>query len=127
MVCSLDGWNIRKPLDSLVCEYRKRAAFGDPCIVIEAFLRHRLFDHDYAVLLKPIYLVKSFLTVFPALVCVNGQRQVSHFAYGPDHLLVIVESDLDLQYIEAVCAFAGLFAYYIRGVYAYGEGRVRSL
>ena len=127
MVCSLDRRDVGQTLDRLVREDRQRAPLGDPCIVVESLLRHRLLHHHHAVLLQPVDLVQRLLAVLPALVRIYGQRQVGDFAYGADHLLVVVESDLDLQYIEAVGAFPGLLAYHIGSVYSYGEGRIRSL
>ena len=126
MVCALDRRDIGKPLNRFVGEDRQRAPFGDPCIVVEPLLRHRLLHHHHTVLLQPMDLVQRLLAVLPALIGIYGQRQVSDFANGADHLLVVVESDLDLQYVEAVGAFPGLLAYHIGSVYTDGEGRIRS-
>ena len=127
MVCTLDRRYVRKPLDRLVGEYRKRTSFCDPCVVLQPFLGHRLLDHDDAVLLQPEDLIQRLLAVLPALIGIDGERKVSDLADGVDHLFVIVQSDLDLENLETVSAFAGLFAHNFRCIYAYRECGVGSL
>ena len=71
--------------------------------------------------------LKGLLLVFPSLVGVHGERQVGDLTDGLDHLLVIVEPDLDFKNIELLGAFLSLLAHHVGGVDSDREGCVRSL
>ena len=127
MVCTLYGRDICKTLDRLVCKYRQRTTLGNPRVVLNPFLCHRLFHHYDSIFLKPENFIQGLFPVFPSLVGVDSQRKVCDFADGADHFLVVVKSDLYLQYIESVCTFACLLANDVRSVDAYCECSVRCL
>ena len=76
---------------------------------------------------EPENLIESLLPVLPALVGIHGDRQVRDLADGLNHLLVVVESDLDFQDIELVGAFPCLLPHDLRSVDADRECGVRRL
>ena len=127
MVCTLDRRNVCQTLYRLIGEYRKGTALCDPCIVVHSFLRHRLFDHDDSVFLKPEDFIQGLLAVLPSLVRIDCKRKIRDLADGADHFLVIVQSHLDLEDVELVRTFSGLLAHDIRCVDTYCKCGVRCL
>ena len=75
---------------------------------------------------QPEDFVQCLFLVFPSLVCVDGDRQVSDFAYGCDHFPVTRCSDFYFQYVELPGDFLGFKFNHFFVVYAYricGVGR----
>ena len=127
MVCSFYGRDVRESLNRFVREDREWTALCYPGIVVHPFLRHRLLHHHDSVLLQPENLIQGLLTVLPTLIGIHGQRKIRDLADGAYHLLVIIQTDLDLQDIELVRTLAGLFTYDFRSVDSDSESRVRCL
>ena len=71
--------------------------------------------------------LKRLLPVLPALIGVHGERQVGDLPDGLDHLLVVVQSDLDLKNVKLSGALLCLLAHHVRSVDPDREGGVGSL
>ncbi len=99
----------------------KRTVFRHPCQVVDLSFGHGLFNHHDAFFLQPVNHVECLVLVFPALVGVDGDGQVGDGAYGLNHLLVLVRTHFDFQYLEHVRTFTRLFLDHIRRVDADGE------
>ena len=119
--------DIIQSLDGLVAEDGQLAAFPEPGQVVDAVDGHRLLHHHDAMVPEPVDHVQGLEAVGPALVRIDGDREVRDGTDGLDEFLVVGRTYLDFQDVEAVRTFLRLFLDHLGRVDADGEGRGRCL
>ncbi|EKD31822.1 MAG: hypothetical protein ACD_77C00237G0003 [uncultured bacterium] len=119
--------NIGEPLASLIGNHRQRTAFSEPCRLVEQKLWHRLFDHIYISLVKPVYHLKCIMLVFPSLVCIDTNNCIGYGTDCIDHHFVglFVPSQFYFYYF-IWRGFASFFLYNFFGIKANGKRGIWS-
>ena len=119
--------DIGQPLDGFVTDEGQRAALAEPGLVLDTVHGEGLLHQDHAMVPEPVNHVQGPESLGPALIRIDGDREVRDGADGLDEFLVVGRAHLDFQDVELAGALERLFADDLGRVDADSEGRGRSL